>query len=47
MENKRIIQNWPLELSIIIYILDKEGQLRTSNKYRDFLIGTTYFIRHI
>lgn len=47
MENERVIQNWPSELSTTMHVLGKEGQLRTSDKYRDFLTGTTYFIRHI
>jgi hypothetical protein len=30
-----------------MYILGKKEQLRTSNKYRDFLTGMIYFIRYI
>ena len=47
MENKPVIQNWPSELSTTMRVLGKEGLLKTSDKYRNFLTGTTYFIRHM
>jgi hypothetical protein len=47
IEKERVIQNWPPELFTTMHLLGQEGQLRTSEKYRDFLKGTAYFIRHM